>query len=64
LAEKNILIHGICLIEWGEKIEEFLPKEYIKISFEKDNSNDNVRVLNFEPIGEKYINLLNEVFKN
>lgn len=58
------MIHGICLIEWGEKIKEFLPKEYIKISFEKDNINDTIRVLTFEPIGEKYINLLNEVFKN
>ena len=25
---------GICIIEWGEMIENILPNEYIKISFE------------------------------
>ena len=25
---------GICIIEWGEMIEEILPKNYIKIKFE------------------------------
>ena len=27
---------GICLIEWGEMIEDILPKPYIKIIFSKD----------------------------
>ena len=27
---------GICIIEWGEIIEEALPNNYIKITFEKD----------------------------
>ena len=39
---------GICIIEWGELIEEALPKNYIKISFEKDSSSDNVRYLKIE----------------
>ena len=36
---------GICIIEWGELIEEALPKNCIKISFEKDDQNENIRHL-------------------
>ena len=45
---------GICIIEWGELIEEALPKNYIKISFEKNLSNENVRYLNIQTFGTKY----------
>ena len=34
--------NGICIIEWGELIEEALPNDYIKISFEKVSSNSSV----------------------
>jgi tRNA threonylcarbamoyladenosine biosynthesis protein TsaE len=44
---------GICIIEWGEIIEEALPKDYIKINFEKDNNNENIRILNIE-LSQKY----------
>lgn len=27
---------GICLIEWGDMIEELLPESYIRISIDKD----------------------------
>jgi tRNA threonylcarbamoyladenosine biosynthesis protein TsaE len=39
---------GICLIEWGEQIEEILPNNYRKIIFTRDLENENTRVLNFE----------------
>lgn len=45
---------GICIIEWGELIEEALPRDYIKISFEKDLSDENVRYLNVQTLGTKY----------
>ena len=45
---------GICIIEWGELIEEALPRDYIKISFEKDLSDENVRYLNVQTFGIKY----------
>ena len=48
---------GICLIEWGELIEEALPYDYIKISFEKDISDENIRYLNIQTFGRKYDNL-------
>ena len=39
---------GICIIEWGEKIEEILPKGYIKINFSKLEENENYRKLDIE----------------
>lgn len=39
---------GICLIEWGELIRDILPKNYIHITFSKDNYNENIRILNVE----------------
>jgi len=53
---------GICIIEWGEKISDVLPKEFLKISFEKDLNDDNIRILNFIPYGLKYEKLLGDVF--
>lgn len=40
--------NGICIIEWGEQIEEILPKEYIKITFSKSEENENYRELKIE----------------
>lgn len=42
--------NGICLIEWGEIIEDILPKPYTKIIFKKDDDNPNNRELNIEII--------------
>ena len=36
---------GICLIEWGEMIEDILPKPYTKIIFSKDEENSDYRKL-------------------
>ena len=41
---------GICLIEWGELIEDILPKPYTKISFRKNNDNVDFRELFIERI--------------
>ena len=51
---------GICIIEWGEIIEDALQKDYIKISFKKDNLNENNRFLNIQTFGNKYDNILKE----
>lgn len=40
--------NGICIIEWGELIEDALPKKYIHIIFEKDNNDENKRILNIQ----------------
>ena len=36
---------GVCIIEWGEMIEDLLPNKYIKICFSKDENDINVRFL-------------------
>lgn len=53
--------NGICIIEWGEKIQNLLPKEYLKITIEKDDVNNDLRKIFFIPHGEKYENLVKEV---
>ena len=42
--------NGICLIEWGEMIEDILPKPYTKITFSKDEENSELRELNIQKI--------------
>lgn len=49
---------GICLIEWGELIEEALPFEYIQISFQKDVKQENTRTLHLKAFGKKYEKIL------
>ena len=39
---------GICIIEWGELIEEALPDTCIRICFEKDDYDENIRYLKIE----------------
>ena len=34
---------GICLVEWGEIIQDALPKDYIHIQFERDENNENLK---------------------
>lgn len=42
---------GLCIIEWGEKIEELLPKNYLKITFSRSFNDENIRILNIESFG-------------
>lgn len=42
---------GICLIEWGELIEDALPNKYIHIIFEKDKTDERKRILNLKFVG-------------
>ena len=44
---------GICIFEWGELIEDILPNDYIKITFEK-LEDDEQRNLKIETFGTKY----------
>ncbi len=50
--------NGICIIEWGELIQDALPNEYIKIDFSRNESNENERILNIQSIGQKYDNII------
>ena len=53
--------NGICIIEWGELIEDILPQNYIKINFSKDENDDCIRYLDFNAYGEKLKNIINNI---
>ena len=55
--------NGICIIEWGEKIKNLLPKNYLKINIEKDANDINNRKISFIPFGERYENIVKEVLE-
>ena len=47
--------NGICLIEWGEIIQDAIPKSHIEIRFERDNNFENKRILKISFFGGKTI---------
>lgn len=51
LAQKN----SIILIEWADKFESLLPKNYIKLNFEKLEDSRNVKIT---ANGKKYTDLV------
>lgn len=55
---------GICIFEWGELIEDILPNDYIKVSFDKDDNDMDVRKLKIETFGTKYENINFQDFLN
>lgn len=46
--------NGICLIEWGELIKDVLPKDYLQITFDKDEKNENIRILTIDTNSKKW----------
>ena len=48
---------GASIIEWGEMIEEALPKDYVKINFSRDMENINLRNINIEVVGDVDFNI-------
>lgn len=48
---------GACIIEWGEQIEEILPKDYIKISFSRDLENETKRNIKIKCFGNAKLEL-------
>lgn len=43
---------GICIIEWGELIDDALPKKYVKIDFSRGSDDDNSRILNIKVVSK------------
>ncbi len=50
---------GVTIIEWADIIEDQLPKERLNITFKVIG--EDTRVLVFEPIGDKYVELCDSV---
>lgn len=53
--------NGICIVEWGELIQDILPKEYIQISFSRNLEEETARTLCIHPFGEKYDTMIKEI---
>lgn len=49
--------YGVCIIEWGEIIQNILPKNTIYINITKDENDENIRYIEIR--GGKYENLSN-----
>ena len=48
IGGEEYLQNGICIFEWGEMIEDILPKGYTKITFSRDLDNPDYRKLQIE----------------
>lgn len=42
---------GASIIEWGEMLEGYIQKKYLKLEFSRDNVNENKRIIKIENIG-------------
>ncbi|MEQ6378711.1 tRNA (adenosine(37)-N6)-threonylcarbamoyltransferase complex ATPase subunit type 1 TsaE [Bacillaceae bacterium S4-13-58] len=51
---------GVCVVEWASYIPSFLPKEYLTIFIRK--LEDDQREIVFEPKGDRYKDLCEEIF--
>ena len=46
--------NGICIIEWGELIKDALPKDFVHITFNKIENDENIRILNIDTNQKKW----------
>lgn len=51
---------GVSVVEWAEFVEDELPADFLAIHFKRTNEED-TRVLEFEPHGEHFTTLVNQV---
>ena len=51
---------GVCVIEWAEKIQAFLPKDRIVLNIEKGNDIDK-RIISLTGTGQRYEDVLKEM---
>ncbi len=52
---------GICIIEWGEKIQGLLPKNYLKIEIQKNTDDDHSRNIILTPHGARYESIVERI---
>lgn len=56
LGLDEYLDEGVMIVEWPVYYKEYLPSEYLEISFKYVD--DNTREITFNPVGEKYKELI------
>jgi tRNA threonylcarbamoyladenosine biosynthesis protein TsaE len=48
---------GASIIEWGEMIEDYIPQNYLKLTFSRNEDFENRRVINVEKVGNINIDI-------
>ena len=54
--------NGISIIEWGDIIEDIIPKDFIKITILKDENNLNLRTFDISHNSTRLENVIKELF--
>lgn len=54
---------GVSVVEWSQFVGDEIPADKLIIHLEKDDDNDDVRYLEFEPHGKRYEELVSELEK-
>ncbi len=54
---------GITMVEWAELVEQYLPAERLDIFIEKQQGDDNLRILRIIPRGVRYNKLVEELMQ-
>lgn len=56
--------HGPVLIEWPHRIQDILPSQYLWVTLELDDEDDERRVMTIESVGERHSTLLEALRKS
>lgn len=59
--EEYLFGQGVTLIEWPQVLKEVLPEQILAIEITKDAKREDMRYLNFYPIGSRYEDLVREL---
>ena len=54
---------GVSVVEWSQFVGDEIPADKLIVHLEKDDDNDDVRYLEFEPHGKRYEELVSELKK-
>jgi tRNA threonylcarbamoyladenosine biosynthesis protein TsaE len=60
-AEEYFYGEGVTVVEWPQRVEDYLPLERLIVRIEK-GTNDNERELVWLPQGQQYVELVKEIF--
>ena len=54
---------GVSVVEWSQFVGDEIPADKLIIHLKKDDHDDDIRYLEFEPHGKRYEELVNELEK-
>ncbi|GAF40202.1 ATPase YjeE [Agrilactobacillus composti DSM 18527 = JCM 14202] len=52
---------GIVIVEWSQFIQDELPLDYLVIAIHKDPDNDDIRQIEFQPKGQHYQQIVQQL---